>query len=254
MKFDILTIFPHILDSYLNESILGRALKNKLIKIKAHDLRDVTRDKHKTVDDKPYGGGPGMVMMIEPIYKTLKKILGTDFPPARSSQATARVAPTRRSKKTKIILLDPRGKQFDQDKALEFSKLDQLIFICGRYEGIDARIDQFIDEKISIGPYILSGGELGSAVIIESVARLLPGVLGNNKSLTEETFSLSYNKQLTSSQKDKGKISIEYDQYTRPEVFEYKQGLKKIKLKVPQILLSGNHAEIKKWRKEKSNS
>ncbi len=142
MQFDILTIFPQILDSYFNESILGRGQKKKLLKVKTHDLRKVTKDKHKTVDDKPYGGGAGMVMMVEPIYKTLKKI--------------------KHKKKSKVILLDPKGKQFDQKMAKNFSKLDQLILICGRYEGMDARVEKFVDERVSVGPYILSGGELGA--------------------------------------------------------------------------------------------
>ena len=211
MKFDIITIFPHILDSYINESILKRAQKAGHIKINTHNLRDFTTDKHKSVDDTPYGGGPGMILMIEPIYQMLKSI--------------------KRKKKSKIILLDPAGQQFNQKKAQEYSKLDQLIFICGRYEGVDARVDKFIDEKISIGPYVLSGGELGAAVITEAVARLLPGVLGSSQSLQYETFS--------------GKKSdvIEHPQYTRPEKFKSQ--------KVPDVLLSGNHAEIEKWRKEK---
>ena len=204
MKFNILTIFPNIFDSYLNESILKRAQKKKLIKITIHNLRHATKDRHKTVDDKPYGGGPGMVMMVEPIYKTLKRI--------------------KRSKKSKIILLDPAGQQFDHKMAQKFSKLDQLVFICGRYEGIDARVDKFIDHKVSIGPYVLSGGELPALIITEAVARLVPGVLGNTQSLTQETFN----------------------QYTRPEVFKYRGK----KLSVPKVLLSGNHKEIGDWRQK----
>ena len=211
MQFDIITIFPEILDSYFNESILKRAQKAKKIKIITHDLRAFTTDKHHKVDDTPYGGGPGMVLMVEPLYKALKSI--------------------KKFKKSKVILLDPAGQQFDQKKAAAYSKLDQLIFICGRYEGIDARIDKFIDEKISIGPYVLSGGELGAAIIVEAISRLLPGVLGSSESLQYETFS--------------GKKSdvVEHPQYTRPENFKGQ--------KVPKVLLSGNHAEIAKWRKSK---
>lgn len=211
MQYDIVTIFPKILDSYFNESILRRAQKAKLIKIVAHDLRDFAIGKHKKVDDSPYGGGPGMVFMVEPIYKCLQAI--------------------KRKKKSRIILLDPAGKQFNQKTAQTYSKLDQLIFVCGRYEGVDARVDKLIDEKISVGPYVLSGGELGAAIIVEAVSRLLPGVLGKMESLQYETFS--------------GKKSdvIEYPQYTRPENFKGQ--------KVPKILLSGNHAEIEKWRKSK---
>ncbi len=218
MQFDVITIFPHILDSYINESILKRAQQKKLIKIIAHNLRAVAKDKHKTVDDRPYGGGVGMVMMVEPIYKTLKKI--------------------KRAKKTKVILLDPAGRQFNQTMAKKFSKLDQLIFVCGRYEGIDARVNKFVDEKISIGPYVLSGGELPAMVIIEATARLLPGVLGKIESTQQETYAKEN--------------YVEYPQYTRPENFKYRQGLKTRRLKVPPVLLSGNHQLIKKWQTKHS--
>jgi tRNA (guanine37-N1)-methyltransferase len=209
MKFNILTIFPEILDSYFNESILKRANEAGLIKIQTHDIRDFAEGKHRQVDDTPYGGGPGMVLMVEPIYKCLKSV--------------------KRQKKSKVIMLDPAGRQFDQKMAKEFSELDQLIFICGRYEGIDARVDNLIDEKVSIGPYVLSGGELPAAVIIEATSRLLPGVLGKIESTEYETFS-----------GEKSDV-VEYPQYTKPEEFN--------NWKVPDILLSGNHAEIDKWRK-----
>lgn len=218
MHFDIITIFPHLLDSYFNETILKRAQLASLIKIKTYDLRDFTIDRHKTVDDKPYGGGPGMVLMIEPIYKCLKSIS------SRGGSAFG----GKRQKKSKVIMLDPAGQQFNQKTAERYSKLKQLIFICGRYEGVDARVDKLVDEKVSIGPYVLSGGELGAAVIIEAVSRLLPGVLGSSESLRYETFS--------------GKKSdiVEYPQYTRPAKFR--------NWSVPEVLLSGNHKEIEEWR------
>jgi tRNA (guanine37-N1)-methyltransferase len=216
MKFDIITIFPELVESYFDESILQRAQRQKLLKIKTHNPRDMARDKHKKVDDKPYGGGPGMLMMIEPLYKTLKKI--------------------KRAKQSKVILLDPAGRQFDQALAKKMARLDQLIFICGRYEGVDARLDKFIDEKISIGPYVLSGGELAAMVITEAVARLIPGVLGKQASLREETHTRpGY---------------VEYPQYTRPEVFTYREKGKLKKLSVPKVLLSGNHQQIKAWREK----
>jgi tRNA (guanine37-N1)-methyltransferase len=220
MQFDIVTIFPQILDSYINESILKRAQKSKKIIIKTHNLRDFTNDRHRTVDDTPYGGGPGMVFKIEPIYKCLKSI--KRIKSAKGGSAFGG--------KSKVILLDPAGKQFNQKIASQYSKLDQLIFICGRYEGVDARIEKLIDEKISIGPYVLSGGELGAAIIIEAVSRLLPGVLGSAESLQYETFN--------------GKMSdvVEHPQYTKPAVFN--------KWKVPKVLLSGNHKEIGEWRKK----
>lgn len=210
MQYDIITIFPEIMDSYFNESILKRAQEFKKITIKTHDLRTYTTDKHHKVDNTPYGGGPGMVFMIEPLYKCLKAI--------------------KRKKKCKVILMDPAGKQFDQKMAVTYSKLDQIIFICGRYEGVDARIDKLIDGKVSIGPYVLSGGELGATVILEAVSRLLPGVLGKFESTEYETFS------------GKNSEIIEHPHYTKPADFKG--------WKVPKVLLSGNRAEIEKWRKE----
>ncbi len=214
ITFEIVTIFPKIFDSYFNESILKRAQKNKKIKIKIHNLRDFTHDKHHTVDDKPYGGGQGMIFKIEPLYECLKKLKIKD-------------------KKSKIILLDPAGKQFDQKMAQQFSKLKRVVMISGRYEGIDARLKEFVNETVSIGPYVLAGGELPAMIMVEAVARLVPGVLGHEHSAQDDTFSID-------------KDYVEYPQYTRPEIF--KVG-KKI-LKVPQVLLSGNHAEIRKWKKK----
>jgi len=214
ITFEIVTIFPKIFDSYFNESILKRAQKNKKIKIKIHNLRDFTHDKHHTVDDKPYGGGQGMIFKIEPLYECLKKLKLKD-------------------KKSKIILLDPAGKQFDQKMAQQFSKLKRVVMISGRYEGIDARLKEFVNETVSIGPYVLAGGELPAMIMVEAVARLVPGVLGHEHSAQDDTFSID-------------KDYVEYPQYTRPEIF--KVG-KKI-LKVPQVLLSGNHAEIRKWKKK----
>src|SRR5680860_1914261 len=160
MTFHIITIFPNIFDSYFNESILKRALKNNLIDIKIHNLRDYTSDKHKTVDDSPFGGGAGMVMKIEPLYKALKSI-------------KSKV----KSQNTKTILLSAKGKTWNQKMAKTHSKLDNIILICGRYEGVDERITKFIDEEISIGDYVLTGGEIGAMTIIDSITRLLPGAL-----------------------------------------------------------------------------
>ena len=209
MKFDILTIFPDIFDSYFNETILKRAQLKKLVSIDVHDIRKATTDKHNTVDDRPYGGGPGMILKIDPIYKTFKKI--------------------KQKKNSKVILLDPAGKQFSHQMAKKYSKLDQLIFISGRYEGVDSRVDKIIDEKVSIGPYVLSGGELPTMVIIEAVSRLIPNVLGHNDSALNDTFS-------------KGKDYVEFPQYTRPEKFK--------QWSVPKILLSGDHEKIAQWREE----
>jgi len=216
MKFDILTIFPSIFDSYFNESIIKRAQKEKIIKIKIHNIRDNTTDSHRTVDDTPYGGGPGMLMKIEPIYKTLKKI--------------------KLSKNSKIILFTPTGKKYNQKIAKELSKLDQIIMINGHYEGIDSRIDEFIDEKISIGDYVLTNGNLPAMILVDSITRLLPGALGNEESFKQDSF---YEDDQT-----------EYPQYTKPEIFKYKKNKKTIELKVPEILKSGNHKLIAKWKEE----
>ncbi len=212
MRFDIITIFPGIFGSYLDESILQRARKKKLISTHIHDLRAWTSDKRKVVDDRPYGGGPGMILKVEPIVKALRAI--------------------KRKKKSRVILLDPAGKQFTHALAKKYSKLDQLIFVCGRYEGFDERVKKFVNERISIGPYVLSGGELPALVILEAVARLIPGVLGNIESIKDEShFVEGY---------------IEYPQYTRPEIFDG--------CRVPRVLLSGDHKKIDKWRAKRKRS
>lgn len=217
MKFNIVTIFPDIISNYCKETILGRAQKNKIIKINAINLRDFAEDKHKKVDDTPYGGGAGMVMKPEPIYRALKSL---------------KALKSKSSKKTKkTILMSPRGKQFDQKMAQDFSKLKEITFVCGRYEGVDQRVvDNMVDEEVSVGPYVLAGGELGALIIIEAVSRLKKGVLGNPASLLEETHSLA---------------GSEYAQYTKPEKFK--------NWKVPDVLLSGNHKEIKEWRQNQTS-
>src|SRR5680860_1275867 len=218
MKFQIITIFPDIFTSYFDETVIKRAENKKLIDFKIHNLRDWTTDKHRTVDDTPYGGGAGMLMKIEPLYKALKDI----------NKKSAKIKPAKR----KIILLSASGKKWNQRLAQKYSKLEEVVFVCGRYEGVDARIKKFIDEEISIGEYVLTGGELPAMVMIDSITRLLPGVLGNKTSVIEESHS------------EEG--LAEYPQYTRPEIFE--MGGKK--LRVPKILLSGDHKKIEDWRKE----
>jgi tRNA (guanine37-N1)-methyltransferase len=215
MQFDIITIFPKILDSYFAEAQVKRAVGKKLVKFEVYDLRDYTKDKHRTTDDVPYGGGAGMVMKVEPIYKNVKAILKKSH---------------YKRKDTRIILLSAKGKFYNQKKARGLSKkYKQVILICGRYEGVDERVAKYIaDEEISVGPYVLSGGELGAAIIVDSVTRLVPGVVGNVTSLVEESYETD---------------AVEYPQYTRPE--EY------MDWKVPKVLLSGDHAKIEKWRKEK---
>jgi tRNA (guanine37-N1)-methyltransferase len=222
MQFDIITIFPKIFNSFLRESLISRARKKKLIKIKIHDLREWTSDRHKTVDDKPFGGGLGMVMKVEPIYRVVKELKELSSPFSAGSLAPL--------KKSKVVLFTPRGKKFNQKIAYQFSKLDKIIMICGRYEGVDERVAKKIaDIELSIGDYVLMGGELPAMVVMEAVARLIPGVLGKTQLLKERIS------------KEKG--FIEYPQYTRPEIFN--------KWRVPKVLLSGNHQKIEEWREKR---
>jgi tRNA (guanine37-N1)-methyltransferase len=234
MQYHILSIFPNILDSYLNESILKRAQANGIIKIYKHDLRDWTSDKHKTVDDTPYGGGAGMVMKVDVLHKALcaieSRIMNHE---SGIEDKSINHDSEFMIHDSKIILLSAKGKKWNQKLAREYAKLDNIIFVCGRYEGVDERITKFIDEEISIGDFVLTGGELGAAIIIDSITRLLPGALGNADSAVSESHTTEG--------------MLEYPQYTRPEVFEV---LGK-KYKVPKILLGGNHAEIEIWRKSK---
>ncbi len=215
MVFDIITIFPRLFDSFLRESLIKKAQDKKIIDIRIHDLRKYTTDRHKQVDDRPFGGGAGMVIKIDPVYKALEGIKYKDVP------------------RKKVVLLTPTGRQFNQKMAARYAKLNRIIFLCGRYEGIDARVERFVDEKVSIGPYILSGGEIPAMAIIEAVSRLLPGFLGNRESIESNI-------------KYKDKIS-EYPVYTRPDVFITKDGKK---LRVPPVLLSGNHKQIEEWRRK----
>ncbi|MDD3170440.1 MAG: tRNA (guanosine(37)-N1)-methyltransferase TrmD [Candidatus Paceibacterota bacterium] len=184
MQFDIITIFPHIFDSYFKESLIKKALDKKLLKIQVHNLRDYSSDKRKRVDDRPYGGGLGMVMMVEPVFKALKKI---------------------KKKNSRVILFTPRGKLFSQKKASRLKKYKQLVLICGRYEGIDERVRKLADEELSIGEYDLMGGEIPAMVVIETTARLIPEVIGK-KDLLKERMT-------------RGGGFVEYPQYTRPEAF-----------------------------------
>lgn len=213
MKFHAITIFPKMFHSYLNEGILKRALDQKIISFEPRNLRDWTTDRHQSVDDTPYGGGAGMLMKIEPLYKAIKAI-------------------KKNKKNCKVVLMSASGQRWNQQLATEYSKYKEVIFICGRYEGVDARITNFIDDEISIGDYVLTGGELPALIIMDSITRLLPGALGNNYSATEESHS------------EEG--VLEYPQYTKPAIF--KVGRKNYE--VPDVLLSGNHQEISKWRKK----
>jgi tRNA (guanine37-N1)-methyltransferase len=227
MRFDVITIFPNFFESFLNEALIARAQKKGLITINAHNLRDWTTDTHKTVDDKPYGGGAGMVLMIEPIMKAVKA-LKTKI----------------KNKKTRVIVFSPKGKKFNQAMARKFSKLDQIIMICGRYEGVDERVAKYIaDDEISIGDYVLFGGEVPTMVIMEAVTRLLPGTVGKQQSIEDESF-----KKTKGIVKDQIKKFLEYPHYTRPETIKISGKAKK----VPEVLLSGNHKKIAEWREKYS--
>ena len=224
MKFDVITIFPEIFNSYFSESLIKRAIDKGLIKVKIHNLRKWAKDKHKTVDDRPFGGGLGMVMKVEPIFRAVKEI-----------KRTKRLS----IKNSKVILFSPRGKKFTQKMAYQFSKLDNIIMICGRYEGVDERVAKYVaDEVISIGDYDLMGGELPAMIVVETVARLIPGVLGKPQLLKERIT--------------RGKGFIEYPQYTRPpQFFPEKFGRARPKAwQVPKVLLSGHHKKIEEWHEK----
>ena len=222
MKIDIVTLFPKMFESPFAESIIKRAIKKGIIDLKIHNLRDFAIDKYGSVDDKPFGGDVGMLIRPEPVYEALKKITNDQFPIS--------------NEKKKIILMSAKGKRFDQKKAEELSKLDNLILIAGHYEGFDQRISDFmVDEEISIGEYVLTGGELPAMVITDAVARLVPGVLGKDESSKIESWS--------ETEIDGKKMrTIEYPQYTRPQEFNGH--------KVPEVLVSGDPKKIKQWQIE----
>ncbi len=209
MKIDVLTLFPAMFAGPLDESIIMRARKKGLLDLKVHDLRDWTHDRHRTVDDRPFGGGPGMLMKPEPIFEAVESL---------------------RRENTKVILLTPGGRKFSQPIAAELAGEKDLLFVTGHYEGFDERVREALaDDELSIGDYVLTNGALPAMVVIDAVTRLLPGVLGDDESSRDESFSHGL---------------LEYPQYTRPAEFR--------EMKVPDVLVSGNHAEIEKWRREQA--
>lgn len=224
MRIDIVTIFPDMFKGPFDESILRRAQDKSLVEISIHNLRKWTTDKRGTIDDRPYGGGVGMVMMIEPIAKAIEEI--------KSQNTKYNI------QNTKVVLLSPRGKVWKQELAVEHSKLEHLILICGHYEGVDERVKEFIDEEISVGDFVLTGGEIPAMAVVDSIVRLIPGVLKKEEATKFESFS-----PLSPITHHPSPL-LEYPQYTHPEDFNG--------LKVPKILLSGNHAEIEKWRAEQA--
>ncbi len=214
ITFNIITLFPQIIETHLEYLPFKRGIEKDLIKVNLVNLRDFAIDARGTVDEKPYGGGVGMILRIEPIYNALKSLN------VKKGESSSK----------KIILMAPSGETYNQEKAILYNPLEEITLICGRYEGVDARVLELVDETVSIGNYVLSGGELPALVIMESIVRLRPGILEKEGALATESFNPSIQSKL------------EYPQYTRPEDFNG--------LKVPEILLSGNHAEIKKWQEK----
>jgi len=215
MRFEIVTIFPEIFRGPFDFGIVKRAAAAGLIEIAIHDLRDYTTDRHRQVDDRPFGGGAGMVMKPEPLFRAIEDLTGAE--PA------------------KVVLLSPQGRLFDQEVAVELSRLERLILICGRYEGVDERVtENMVDDEISIGDYVLSGGEFPAMVVVDAVVRLLPGALGCEDSTERESFSIGADWHGL----------LDYPQYTRPANYRG--------LEVPEVLLGGNHAEIERWRRGKA--
>ena len=210
MIFTVLTLFPGIFDSPLKESITKKAIEKGLISFNIINIRDFADDAHKTCDDAPYGGGPGMVMKIEPIYRAMNHLEKTVGRP-------------------RYVLLSPQGKIFDEDTAIRYARSKHLCLVCGRYEGLDERVLNLVDEEVSIGDYVLSGGEIPALVLIDAITRCIPGVLGNEQSSIDESF---------------GGGLLEYPQFTRPDIF--------MDMEVPPVLLSGNHEEIRKWRRREA--
>jgi tRNA (guanine37-N1)-methyltransferase len=211
MKCDVLTLFPDVLSAYLNESILKRAREKGLLEVSLYNIRDFSTDPHRKVDDYPYGGGAGMVLKPEPLFRAMDSLREDGKP-------------------RKVVLLSPRGRSFNQSVAETYAKEDRrFVFICGRYEGIDERVKTLVDEEVSIGDYVMTGGELAALVIIDAVTRLIPGALGDEKSAEDESFSWGL---------------LDYPHYTRPR--EYRG------LKVPSVLLSGDHREINLWRRKEA--
>ena len=242
MRITIITLFPTMIEGFLGESIVGKAVKNNLVELDLINLRDFAKDSYGTVDDRPYGGGAGMVLRVDVLHACLKSVVGEE-------EITNGISNSQFSNpKTRIILTSAKGHTYSQAKAEKYaSKYSHLVIIAGHYEGVDERILKFVDEEISIGQYVLTGGELPAAVIADSVVRLLPGVLKKDSATQEESFSAFDIAEIqkltgsTNSKAGKGKVRLrEYPHYTRPEEF--------MGMKVPEVLMSGDHQKIRAWR------
>ena len=233
MRVDLVTIFPDFFRGPLDYGILRRARESELVDVRVHDLREFTRDRHRTVDDRPFGGGEGMVLKPEPIFECIEKLKVA----ARNERLAGRA-------KESVILLSAQGRRLDQALAQELAALDRLVLICGRYEGVDERVSEHLaDREVSIGDYVLSGGELGAAVIVDTVVRLVPGAVGNEASTRQESFTASVapaTGDAPSSTCDSGGL-LDYPHYTRPAEFRG--------MTVPEVLVNGNHDQIRRWRR-----
>ena len=218
MTFDIVTIFPAMIEAPLAAGILGRAIAAGLVDVKVHDLRDFTTDRHRVVDDVPYGGGPGMVLKADPVFRALDRIEAE-----RGTPLT-------------VILTSPQGARFTQAGAERLGRNERLVFLCGRYEGFDERVRSRVTEELSIGDYVLTGGELPALVMLDAIARLVPGVVGDEQSVADDSFSRGL---------------LDFPHYTRPAELRWQDGNEHV-LRVPDVLLSGHHAEIRRWRKREA--
>jgi tRNA (guanine37-N1)-methyltransferase len=249
MRFDIITIFPDFFGGPLDYGIVRRARESRLVEASVHDLRDFTHDRHRTVDDRPFGGGEGMVMKPEPLFEAVNSIVGDNSPETRS--------------RTAIVLLSAAGKLLRQETARRLAQLEQIVLICGRYEGVDERVAEHLaTDEISVGDFVLSGGELPAAMIVEAVTRLIPGALGNEDSAVNESFTAEGASGAKAPEKNPAELSpakqrpanlrpenggrgiLDYPHYTRPQNFHGWD--------VPDVLMSGNHEEIRRWRREKA--
>jgi tRNA (guanine37-N1)-methyltransferase len=234
MRFDLLTIFPEFFAGPLEHGIVRRARENGLVEVRVQDLREFTKDRHRTVDDRPFGGGEGMVLKPEPLFEAVESLLGHDV-----GDATRQIAADPR---TAVVLMSAAGKLFNQETARKFAGMERIIFVCGRYEGVDERVAEYLaTDEISIGDFVLSGGELPAMMIVDAVTRLLPGALGNEASSQNESFSADASGDAGRDSRGRNHSLLDFPHYTRPA--EYRGW------NVPEVLIGGNHAEVAKWRR-----